>query len=244
MKVLRFFLWLPLVAVLSPAASADIYKYVDQDGVVHFSSARKGPQYQLVVREEKGTSGKPRLGGVPPAVREDHGRTIGAKSSAYNVDPELVKAIIRVESGYNAKAVSRKGAQGLMQLMPGTARRMRVENPFDPAQNIEGGVRYFKYLMGLFAGNVPLSLAAYNAGEEAVRRYGGIPPYAETRDYVTKVLHYYRNPNSPLPATLVSSGPRRASRPIFRVVAADGTVMYTDVPPTVGGSAEARRLRF
>ncbi|MBI3393213.1 MAG: lytic transglycosylase domain-containing protein [Nitrospirae bacterium] len=241
-KVLRFFLWLPLVAVLSPAASADIYKYVDEEGVVHFSSARKGPQYQLVVREEKGTSGK--HSSVPPTVREDHARTIGAKSSAYNVDPELVKAIIRVESGYNATAVSRKGAQGLMQLMPGTARRMSVENPFDPAQNIEGGVRYFKYLMGLFAGNVPLSLAAYNAGEEAVKRYGGIPPYSETRDYVTKVLHYYRNPNSPLPATLVSSGPRRASRPIFRVVSADGTVMYTDVPPTAGGSAEARRLRF
>lgn len=242
MKVLRFFLWLPLVAVLSPAAEADIYKYVDEEGVVHFSSARKGPHYQLVVREEKGTSG--RRSSAPPAVREDHARTIRAKSSAYNVDPELVKAIIRVESGYNSRAVSRKGAQGLMQLMPGTARRMSVENPFDPAQNIEGGVRYFKHLMGLFAGNVPLSLAAYNAGEEAVKRYGGIPPYSETRDYVTKVLHYYRNPNSPLPATLVSSGPRRASRPIFRVTAADGTVMYTDVPPTAGGSAEARRLRF
>jgi len=117
--------------------------------------------------------------GVRALIREIAG--------AQAVDPLLVEAMVKVESNFDPFAVSRKGAMGLMQLMPATARRFRVENTFDPSQNLEGGTRYIKELLGRY-GEVRLALAAYNAGEEAVDRYGGIPPYRETRDYVTRIL--------------------------------------------------------
>jgi soluble lytic murein transglycosylase-like protein len=104
------------------------------------------------------------------------------------VDVNLVRAIIKVESAYRAAARSRKGAIGLMQLMPDTARRFAVANPYDPGANIEGGIRYLKFLLDRFKVNVPLAVAAYNAGEAAVDRFNGIPPYAETRNYVRAVL--------------------------------------------------------
>jgi transglycosylase-like protein with SLT domain len=108
-----------------------------------------------------------------------------------DVDPDLVDAVIRVESEYNPRAVSSKGAMGLMQLIPATARRFGVADPFDPAQNVEGGTTYLRYLLDLFGGDVPLALAAYNAGENAVLRSNGIPPFAETRGYVRKVTAFY-----------------------------------------------------
>jgi soluble lytic murein transglycosylase-like protein len=110
----------------------------------------------------------------------------------HQVDPDLIHAIVRVESGYDSQAVSSKGAMGLMQLIPATATRFGVENPFDPRQNIEGGTSYLKYLLGLFDGNLALSLAAYNAGENSVLREGGIPPFPETQDYVRKVQSFYQ----------------------------------------------------
>jgi len=117
--------------------------------------------------------------GVRAMIREIAG--------AQEVDPLLVEAMVKVESNFDPYAVSRKGAMGLMQLMPATARRFRVENTFDPSQNLEGGTRYIKELLGRY-GEIRLALAAYNAGEEAVDRYGGIPPFRETRDYVTRIL--------------------------------------------------------
>jgi Transglycosylase SLT domain len=110
----------------------------------------------------------------------------------HQVDPDLIHAIVHVESGYDSRAVSSKGAIGLMQLIPATARRFGVEDPFDPRQNIEGGTSYLQYLLGLFNGNLALSLAAYNAGENSVLREGGIPPFPETREYVRKVGSIYR----------------------------------------------------
>jgi len=107
------------------------------------------------------------------------------------MDPDLVDALVRAESGYNPSAVSRKGAMGLMQLMPATARRLRVQNPFDPEQNVNGGVREFSRLVARYSGNLDLALAAYNAGEGAVARYGGVPPYAETRNYVAQIMSTY-----------------------------------------------------
>ncbi len=109
----------------------------------------------------------------------------------YDVDPALVKAIIRAESGYNPKAVSRRGAKGLMQLMPGTAKALGVEDCFNPEHNIEGGVKYFAELLERFNGNVQLSLAAYNAGSRKVRLYGGVPPFRATRYYIKRVFEYY-----------------------------------------------------
>jgi len=124
---------------------------------------------------------------APEAIRQ----VIGTTASRLNVDPKLVDAVVRVESGYDVRAQSSKGAQGLMQLIPATAARFGVQDPFDPAENVRGGVTYLSELMRQFNGDVPLTLAAYNAGEGAVERYGGVPPYAETRDYVRKVTEFY-----------------------------------------------------
>jgi soluble lytic murein transglycosylase-like protein len=128
----------------------------------------------------------------------------------HNVDPNLVKAIIKVESNFNPGAVSRKGAMGLMQLMPSTARSLNVTNPFDPQQNVDAGVRHLKGLLENFGGDVSLSLAAYNAGQGAVTRSGGIPPYSETRDYVRRITDIYGNPSG------LSYGYRRVPIKAFR----------------------------
>jgi soluble lytic murein transglycosylase-like protein len=112
-------------------------------------------------------------------------------ATRHELDPDLIRAIVQVESNYNPFAVSPKGARGLMQLIPATARRFGVRDPFDPRSNLDGGARYLKYLMGLFGGDLQLSLAAYNAGEEAVARRKGVPPYRETRNYLRKIGQIY-----------------------------------------------------
>jgi hypothetical protein len=120
---------------------------------------------------------------------------IEAAAARHNVDANLVRSIIKVESNFNPHAVSRKGAIGLMQLMPATARELNVRNPFDVTQNIDGGVRHFKGLLQNFGGDVRKSLAAYNAGAGAVARNGGVPPYAETRNYVNRITQLYGQDN-------------------------------------------------
>jgi len=115
-----------------------------------------------------------------------------AASSVHSVDPALIRAVIHAESSFNPHAVSSAGAAGLMQLMPGTAKRMGVSDRFDPVQNVYGGTRYLKMLLGMFDGDIAKAVAAYNAGEEAVTRHNGIPPYSETQSYVPKVLALYR----------------------------------------------------
>jgi soluble lytic murein transglycosylase-like protein len=118
---------------------------------------------------------------------------IEKSAAAHNVDPNLVRAVIKVESNFNPNAVSRKGAMGLMQLMPQTARQLNVTNPFDPEQNVDAGVRHLKQLMESYGGDVKLSLAAYNAGQGSVARSGGIPHFAETRNYVKRITNLYFN---------------------------------------------------
>jgi len=132
-------------------------------------------------------------------------------SAEHGLDPRLVDCLVRVESGYNPSAVSHKGAMGLMQLMPGTASRHGVSNPFDPEDNVRGGVRELVRLLNLYAGDLSLTLAAYNAGEGAVAKYRGIPPYRETRDYVVRVLSMYNG-------RPWRGGPGGTVRPPVRVV--------------------------
>lgn len=133
---------------------------------------------------------------VPPAEID---RLVSANSAQWNVDPNLVKAIIANESGFNANATSNVGAQGLMQLMPGTAAGLGVSNAYDPAQNVWGGTRYIKGLLDRFGGDVRLAVAAYNAGPGAVEKYSGVPPYAETQNYVQNVLASYEKYRSQNP---------------------------------------------
>lgn len=127
---------------------------------------------------------------VDPSVleRTPYGEIIAAMSEAHGVDPLLVRALIQVESNYRPKAKSHKGAMGLMQLMPATAREHKVRNPYDPKANIGAGVKHLKALIDRFDGALDMALAAYNAGEGAVKKFGGIPPYRETRTYVTRIL--------------------------------------------------------
>ncbi len=169
-------------------SSAEIYKYVDENGVVHLTNV-PDKKYNLVLKEGWVRF---RLGDnfdkYDPMIRET--------SKRYGVDYALVKAVVKAESNFDPLAISRAGAKGLMQLMPGTAKALGVNDSFHPANNIEGGVRHLCYLLDLFDGNLQLALAAYNAGEETVFRYGGLPPYEETRTYVQRVLQYYQNYSS------------------------------------------------
>lgn len=149
----------------------------------------------------------PALGPAPSYPRGHIYKVVGKVSDKYDIDPELVMAFIAVESGFNAKAVSPKNAQGLMQLIPETAQRFRVKDAFNAEDNIKGGVAYLQWLLAFFKGNVPLVAAAYNAGERAVERHRGIPPYPETRDYVRRITALYRKTSHPYREGLVQASP-------------------------------------
>jgi Transglycosylase SLT domain/Domain of unknown function (DUF4124) len=176
-------------------AAADIYKYEDKEGVLHFTDAPTDHRFKVFMRDIKKDQKLRTTFGCVKDPKEFE-PIINSCALEYGVDKSLVKAVIQAESGYNPNAVSRKGAAGLMQLMPKTAEGLKVSNSLDPAENIRGGVRYLKFLLDTFKGDVSLALAAYNAGLSKVAKYGGIPPYEETRNYVAKVLNYrssYRN---------------------------------------------------
>ncbi len=176
-------------------AGADIYKFVDEDGVTHFTDAPTDRRFKIFMRDIKKdkklrTTFKLSGCGRNP---EEFEPIINSLAAEYGVDKSLVKAVIHAESGYNPNAISPKGASGLMQLMPKTARDLKVCNTFDPQDNIRGGVRYLRFLLDTFKGDIPLALAAYNAGLSKVSKYGGIPPYEETRNYVARVLSYQKS---------------------------------------------------
>jgi len=182
-------LTLALDLCCSAVCRSDIYKFVDARGVIHLTNTPTSPQYRLVVKD--GSSAVLRA-----SLRSDDKRydaLIRDICRRYAVDTALVKAVIKAESDFDPHAVSRKGAQGLMQLMPEKSQELSVSNPFDPHQNLEGGISHLKALLEQFKGDRRLALAAYNAGANAVLQNNGIPPYEETQNYVRKVLDYVKH---------------------------------------------------
>ncbi|HEB89016.1 MAG TPA: DUF4124 domain-containing protein [Deltaproteobacteria bacterium] len=178
-------------AAPGPAVADSIYRYIDDRGVVHFSDVPTDARFNRVERvRQHGPVISPRPSPRIPSER-DYDRLIVAIAARHRVRPGLVKAVIAAESNFRPDAVSRVGAQGLMQLMPSTAESLGVERPFGVIENMDGGVRYLRAMLDRY-GDLTRALAAYNAGPAAVDRHGGIPPYRETQAYVKRVLEYYR----------------------------------------------------
>jgi len=178
----------------SEISFADIYKYEDSEGVIHFTDAPTDRRFKIFMRDIQKDKRLRTNFGFSRISRNpaEFDQIINSCASEYGVDNSLVRAVIHAESGYNPNAVSSKGAAGLMQLMPATAHDLKVADSFNPSDNIRGGVRYLRFLLDTFKGNVTLALAAYNAGMGNVAKHGGVPPYEETRNYVSKVLSYQK----------------------------------------------------
>ena len=199
-------------------AGAQVYKRTSRDGTTHFTNIQPNPSLQRVALTQPAAYESPRQ----TADYGTYSQEIAEAAARYAVPERLIWAVIRVESGFDPRAVSSSGARGLMQLMPETAAILGVRDPFNPRENIHAGARHLRGLMERFRYDLPLALAAYNAGERPVTSYRGIPPYPETREYVARVLRYYGAP----PAwELQGSG-------IQQLVQRDGTVVYTNVAPS------------
>ena len=165
-------------------SSADVFVYKDKQGVLVFTNVPTHQGFRRVIRESSGQS-------EPFSSANGYEDLIQSASARHALDADLVRAVIKAESNFNSSAKSNKGAMGLMQLMPETARLHNVIDAYDPIGNIDGGARHLRMLLERYQGDLRLSLAAYNAGSQAVDRYGGIPPFAETKEYVRRVLQYY-----------------------------------------------------
>jgi len=228
-------------------ARADIYQYTDDNGVIHFSNVsvdttkkykriRSSPtpaptQEECAVPEPRKTvqSSYPVSStNIPSAYVE----MINTACNRHGIDPALVHAVVKVESDFNPYALSKKGAMGLMQLMPQTAVNMNVSNSFSPNENIDGGVKYLRYLIDRYAGNLTLALAAYNSGETAVKKWGTVPPFKETQNYVQRILKIY-------------NGGSHAFTPrytIYMGYGEDGALLLTDDPGKHQGKNLVRKI--
>ncbi len=192
-----------LVLAAAPA-TAQIVRIEDDTGVVHYTNEPCQPKY---LRLDPRACPTPEPPAAAPATALTWAEEIATTASRHGVDRRLVEAVVQVESAGNPRAVSAKGARGLMQLMPERAAALGVTDVFDPTANLDGGVRHLRELLARYRGDVRLALAAYNAGEDAVRAHGGVPPFPETQDYVRKVLSLY---GPAVPAS--TPPPPRASR--------------------------------
>jgi soluble lytic murein transglycosylase-like protein len=188
------FLTATLLVASAAAANPKIYTYVDADGQRHYTDVPDDNRYRLLILSPRDrTASGDRYDSMLLAKAGQYDSIIEKAALSAAVEPNLLRAVIVVESGFNLRAVSKRGAVGLMQLMPATAMRFGVSNPYDPRQNVQAGARYLKFLIDRFGHDVRLALAAYNAGEEAVDRNGGqIPPFSETMAYVPRVLKIYQ----------------------------------------------------
>jgi hypothetical protein len=206
-----------LLGIESGRAETEVYWYTDEQGVRFYTNMPSDIRYQPLARVQP-----PRTAGDEKS-RPFEGAIVEA-AERYGVDHNLLRAVIKCESNFNHLAVSHAGAQGLMQLMPDTARLVEVNDPFDATENLEGGARYLKYLLDSFSDR-ELALAAYNAGEGVVRRYGGIPPYRETQNYVKAVVAQYNRY-----CTLADSGDVITSEDILAFIDHEGVRLFTNVP--------------
>jgi soluble lytic murein transglycosylase len=223
-----------LVLLWTGPAFAEIYYQIDEHGVAHFTNAPKTSEFRVL-----------QPGALPPTSRltpANIAELTEAFAAEHGIDSALIRAVIQVESNFNRKAVSRKGAQGLMQLMPSTIWRHSVGDAFDPHENIGAGVRHLRQLLDQFKGDLTLALAAYNAGEKAVLRYRGVPPYQETRDYVAKVLRIYgRTRGDRSRDGVIKTVSQSVAQPlppapppaIYKAQEASGAILYSNIPPVV-----------
>lgn len=203
----RSVLVVSLLVISCLSARAEIVLYQNHNGRRYFTNLNPKPP-----RRQTPQSPTPGTAVVPVRTL----RLIRELARQYRIESRLLQAIIKVESNFNPHAVSAAGASGLMQLMPATAKRFDVDDPFNPRANIEGGIRYLQHLRRQFPNDLQHVLAAYNAGEDAVRRYNGIPPYPETQRYVKRVMTYYGL--SPIPEK------------IYRFRKANGSILFTNTP--------------
>jgi soluble lytic murein transglycosylase len=199
-------------------AAAQVYKRTARDGTTYFTNIQPNPSLQRVALVQPASYEAPRQAAADYGL---YSQEIAEAAARHAVPERLIWAVIRAESGFDPRAVSPRGARGLMQLMPETAAILGVRDPFNPRENINAGTRHLRGMMERFRYDLPLAIAAYNAGDKPVASYRGIPPYPETREYVARVLRYYGAP----PAwELQGSG-------ITQLVQRDGTVVYTNVAP-------------
>jgi transglycosylase-like protein with SLT domain/uncharacterized protein DUF4124 len=219
-----------MVLIPFQTAVADIFQYTDDSGVIHFSnvSVGGGKKYRKVRSEATDMRPReqtPRSAASSPApvknVPAVYAEIISSACDRHGVDPSLVHAIVKVESDFNPYALSRKGAMGLMQLMPQTALNMNVQNTFNPHENIDGGVKYLRYLIDRYEGNLSLALAAYNSGETAVKKWGTVPPFPETQNYVQRILKLYNGTGSVIAPHFTT---------IYVGHGEDGALLLTDDP--------------
>lgn len=201
----RSVLLVSLLVASCLSTQAEIVQYKGHDGRRYFTNVNANPP-------QRKTPQSPTPSTAVPARTL---RLIQELARQYRIEARLIQAVIKVESNFNPRAISSAGALGLMQLMPATAKRFDVDDPFNPRANIEGGIRYLKYLLRLFPNDLRRVLAAYNAGEHAVHRHNGIPPYPETQRYVKRVMAFY--------------GPAPAAKKIYRFRKANGSILFTNM---------------
>ncbi len=227
-------MFLIIFLILQPAGLfADIYKYIDDNGTICFTdSPPKGKKAKPVyskrykeTREKNNTynGSSVILTSAKKSLSPAYQRLAYEIANEYSLDPALIRAVITAESNWDPFAVSKKGAMGLMQLMPATAQALNVKNPYNPEENIRAGIRYLKYLLDKFNGDLVLAIAAYNAGPSIVERFGRIPPINETLQYVKKVLSLSGyNKNVDLEVN------KRKKEEIYMIRLADGSILYTN----------------
>ena len=209
------------IATAAPA-SAESYRRTSRDGTIYFTNLPANAAYG---RASLSPVAVPAALPLPRDDRGTYAREIADASGRYAVPERLIWAVIRAESGFDPRAQSDKGAQGLMQLMPRTASILGVRDSFNPRENIDAGVRHLRALLMRFEYNVRLAVAAYNAGERAVVAYGDVPPYPETREYVTRVMRFYGTP--------IAWGQPQVDG-VYQIIQRNGTIVYTNIPRPVG----------